>query len=122
MMLPTEQFRNQMEERWRAFEDAAMAVGEGGNMVIGLAGPWYRELDSAERALADEVLSDWVLHDTPRQRPALALIVDFRIRSARPALRQLLARLGRTAGPVARDLGEEVQRVIATLKGEDAIQ
>jgi len=112
-------FRELMEERWQEFEREASAVGEGGNMVSVLAKAWYRTLDPTERSLADQVLGDWVLHDTPRQGPALALVWESRIRSAEPALHQLAAKLDRAPGPVAKDLREKVQRVIDALKGGD---
>ena len=113
---PVERFRGLMEERWREFEREASASGEGGNMVGVLAKAWYGTLDLTERSLADQVLGDWVLHDTPRQGPVLALIWEGRIRSTEPALHQLAAKLDRTPGPAAKNLGEKVQRVIEALR------
>jgi hypothetical protein len=111
-----EPFRELMEERWREFERQASAVGEGGNMVSVRANAWYRTLDPTERSLADQVLADWVLLDTPRQGPVLALIWESRIRSTEPALQQLAAKLDRTPGPAAKDLKEKVQRVLGALR------
>lgn len=112
-----EQFRDLMDERWREFDRAASAVGEGGNMVSVLAGAWYRTLEPIEQRVADRVLSDWVLVDSPRRGPVLALIWDARIRSTEPALRQLVTRLDRVSGPSAKDLREKVQRILEALKG-----
>ena len=88
-------------------------------MVSVLAKAWYRTLDPTERRLTDHVLGEWVLQDTLRQAPALALIWEARIRSAEPALHQLAAKLDRTPGPAAKDLRDKVQRVIDALKGDD---
>lgn len=108
-----------MEDRWREFEREASALSEG-NLATVLGKAWYRTLDSTERSLADQVLGDWVLQGTSGQQfDALALIREFRIRSAEPVLHQLAAKLDRTPGPAAKDLGEKVQRVIDTLKGDD---
>lgn len=88
-------------------------------MVSVLAKVWYRALDLTERSLADQVLGDWVLLDTPKQGPVLALIREGRIRSTEPALHQLAAKLDRMPGPAAKDLREKVQRVLDALKGDD---
>lgn len=114
-----ERFRELMEQRWRAFEREASASGEGGNMVSALGKEWYETLDPADRSLADQVLGDWVLQDTPRRGPVLALIWECRIRSTEPALHRLAAELERTPGAVARDLRDNVQRVVAALQGGD---
>lgn len=114
-----ERFRELMEERWHDFEREASALREG-TLATVLGKAWYRTLDLTERSLADQVLGDWVLHGTSGQQfDALALIREFRIRSAEPALHQLAAKLDRTPGPAAKDLGEKIQRVIDALKGGD---
>lgn len=108
-----------MEERWREFEREASALSEG-NLATVLGKAWYRTLEPPERSLADQVLGDWVLNGTSGQQfDALALIREFRIRSAKPALHQLAAKLDRTPGPEAEYLGKKVLRVINALNGDD---
>ena len=115
----TDLFRELMEERWRDFEREASAVREG-NLATLLGKAWYRTLDPTERSLADQVLGYWVLHGSSGQQfDALALIQEFRIRSAEPALHQLAAKLDHTPGPEAKYLGKKIQRVIGALKGGD---
>jgi hypothetical protein len=112
-----ERFRELMEEQWRAFQARASASGEGGNMVNVLGEAWYRSLDSTERSMANHVLRDWVTHGTfGQQSSALALIREFRIRPAEPALHQLQSKLDGTPSPAAKDLREKVQSVIDALK------
>ena len=118
-MIPAmDRFRELMEERWRDFEREASALSEG-NLATVLGKAWYRTLDPTERSLADQVLGDWVLRGSPGQQfDALALIREFRIRSAELALHQLLAKLDHVPGPAARDLSKKVQRVIDVLKAD----
>jgi hypothetical protein len=85
--------------------------------VLGKA--WYRALDPTERSLADQVLGEWVLNGTSGQQfDALAIVQEFRIRSAEPALHQLAAKLDHPPGPEAKYLGKKVQGVIDALKAD----
>ena len=113
-----DRFRELMEEHWREFEGEGLRLSDG-NLVTVLAKAWYRTLNPTERQVADQVLGEWVLESTLRQIHALALIWEFRIRSAEPALQQLVAKLDHTPGPAAKDLRETVQRVIDAVKGGD---
>jgi hypothetical protein len=66
------------------------------------------------------VLADWVIHGAHGQQfDAIALIREFRIRSAEPALHELAAQLADVPGPVARNLGEKVQSVLEAQKSAD---
>ena len=110
-------FRDLMDQQWRAFQRRAAEFGEGGNRVNVFAKEWYRTLDPAEKQMAAGVLAEWILHGSVTQRSSsLALVQDFRIRAAEPALRQLAYELDDTPGPAARDLAEWVQRVIASVQ------
>ena len=110
-----DRFREVMEERWQEFEHEASALSEG-NLATVLGKAWYRTLDPTERTLADQVLGDWLLRGTSGQQfDALALIREFRISSAEPALHQLAANLDRMPGPEATHLCKKVQRVIDAL-------
>jgi hypothetical protein len=60
----------------------------------------YEKLDSEERQMADQVLSEWVLSEDEGMRfDALALIDDFQIGTAVPALRELMERLYQVIDP-----------------------
>jgi hypothetical protein len=76
----------------------------------------YRQLDESNMAWADQVISEWTLsHDELRRYDAVALIQEFNIAVALPALEQLAARLmnERTVG--APFELEKVRNVIAHL-------
>ena len=117
-----DRFRDMMEERWREFEHDASTLREG-NLATVLGKAWYRSLGSTERSLADQVLGAWILGGTSGQQfDALALIQEFRIRSAEQALYQLAMELDHTSGPEAKSLGNKVQRVIDALKDSGSPQ
>lgn len=60
----------------------------------------YRKFDGEERALADQVLAEWVLSQDEKVRfDASALIDDFAIATAIPALEKLAERLATSAAP-----------------------
>jgi hypothetical protein len=76
----------------------------------------YRKFDAEERAMADEVLTDWVLSENENTRfDALALIREFRIITSIPALQQLAKRLASSRTPGAPHRLEKVNRLIADL-------
>ena len=115
-MVTMDRLREEMEEQWREFENEASATMSEGNMANVLGQAWYRTLDSAERSLADQVLAEWVLHGTSRQRLyALSLIWEFQIRTAETALRQLATKLEPATNLSARGLREQVRHVIDAL-------
>ncbi|MGA9762512.1 MAG: hypothetical protein WBQ14_08825 [Gaiellaceae bacterium] len=78
---------------------------------------FYRALDEDDRGVADEVLTSWVPDgDLPQRFVALAIIEDFDIRSALPALRADLARLEYATGPSVPDDREQLEQIIAHLE------
>ncbi len=81
----------------------------------------YHKFDEDERTMADRVLAEWALSDDGGVRfEALALIEDFGIRSAFPALRELARRLPRSLDPGAPYELKKVERIIAKLDGSSA--
>ena len=81
----------------------------------------YRKLDGQERAMADQVLSEWILSDHPtRQYDAKTLVRRFGIVQAIPALRTLAQRLATSRAPRASADLENVNRPIAELARDDA--
>jgi hypothetical protein len=76
----------------------------------------YEKFDAEERAMADEVVTDWILSDDPNVRfDALALAREFHISNAIPALEKLAKRLPSTCTPGALYELEKVNRIMSTL-------
>ena len=73
-------------------------------LVIESLSDIHKNLDDADRALADEVISEWALSEDERLRfDALALIDDLRIVKAVPTLRSLIDHLKLSNAPSAPD-------------------
>jgi hypothetical protein len=76
----------------------------------------YRKFDDEERAMADQVIADWVLSDDANVRfDALALTREFHITNAITALEKLAKRLPSTRAPSAPYELEKVNRIIGVL-------
>jgi hypothetical protein len=81
-----ESYRQTAERDGRSFKDSQIALERLHHL--------YEKFNVEERALANEVLQEWVLSDEEGVRfDALALIDDFKISSAVPALKALADRL-----------------------------
>jgi len=79
----------------------------------------YRGLDSLERELADQVVAEWLLSDDEAKRfDAVALIRDFKIGSAVPALQRLADELDRSKDPGAGFEREKVNGLLAELTSD----
>jgi hypothetical protein len=78
----------ELQQRWSAEDDREKVS----NRATARLAELYRSLDGADRAVFDRVLADWLHADDPGKRfDAQALIREFKICSALPALRQSLA-------------------------------
>jgi cysteinyl-tRNA synthetase len=76
----------------------------------------YRKFDTGERAMADQVLTEWLQSEDESVRfDAQALIDDFKIRSALPALKKLVVRLASNNAVGALHELQLVNRIIADL-------
>lgn len=76
----------------------------------------YRGLSAADRELADRVLAEWVLSDEEAKRfDAVALIREFHVLTAAPALRELAHNLARSSDPGAPFEREKVEGVLREL-------
>jgi hypothetical protein len=74
-------------------------------------------LHGDDRSSAERTLGQWALSDQSRRRfIAQAMIREFHVRQALPALRQLSERLHAEQGPAPRDENEKVQRLIDKLE------
>jgi hypothetical protein len=103
------------EDQWARLDAEAQADTFSHQLLLRLI-ELYRGLDPAEREVADEVLTGWVLDGDPRQRfDALAMIDGFSIQSALPVIRTALERLEDDAGPSVPTDRSKLQRILAHL-------
>jgi hypothetical protein len=108
--------RRDFEDVWGRFDAEAQARKFSHEAVLRLA-DYYRRLDDEDKRVVDETLASWVLEGDERRRfDALALIDEFRIRSARPALEADLAQLADAAGPSVPTDRAKLERIIAGLR------
>lgn len=81
----------------------------------------YRSLGSADRLHAQAVLVEWVLANDEKLRfDALAIIDEFKVVAAVPALLTLANRLKASATPAAPYELEKVRRIIARVRGHSS--
>jgi hypothetical protein len=79
----------------------------------------YRALGPSERAIADQVLAEWVLSDDEAKRfDALALVRELGVTKAAPALRALIDSLESRDDPGAAFEREKVDTVLSELGTE----
>lgn len=109
-------FRQQMESYRCSVDEEARALKDS-YIALDWLHTLYRNLDSEERAMADQVLTEWVLsNDEGLRFDAMALIDEFKITTAAPALQDLSRRLVSIDSPGA---PYELQKVDRILKGLD---
>jgi hypothetical protein len=110
-----EEFRKEMNEYRKSADEQAKELKDP-QIVSEKLRSLYRSFDTQARIMADGVVIEWVLSDEEGIRfDALALVEDFRLRAAIPALRELASRLAnqRTTGaPFER---AKIDRIIAEL-------
>lgn len=100
---------------WRTLSDRSVAAKESQCAVLELVDR-YRKLSPDERSVVDRILGEAVLSDEEWQRfDALALINEFQISSALPALDKLADRLEESDRPGAPFELKKVRRIVARL-------
>lgn len=78
----------------------------------------YETFDDGERAMANQVLSEWLVSAREDKRfAAMSLVSDFRITCALPALEELVTRLEESKDPGARYERDKANRIIGELHG-----
>ena len=113
--MTVEEFRHHMESYRQSFNKEAIRFKDS-YIVLDRLHTLYEGLDVEERAMADAVLSEWVQSDDEDLRfDGLALIDDYKIVTAIPALRKLASRLALSTAPGATDEWEKVTGLIAEL-------
>lgn len=112
-----EEFRQSMIS-YRASVDAEAKAFKDSYLALDKLRALYQRFDEAERALADEVICEWVLSEDEGLRfDALALIDDLRIVKSMPTLRKLIEHLKLSSAPSAPYDLKKVNRIINKLAG-----
>ncbi len=110
-----EGFRAQMEAYREAVDEEAKALRDS-YFALERLHAVYRSFDSDEQAMAHQVLMQWALSDDEGVRfDALALIDDFKIAEAVPALQELTGRLVSSRAPGAPFELQKVNRILGSL-------
>ena len=110
-----DEFRHEMEAYRQAVDREAKALKDSYHALEQLRA-LYQKFDTGERAMADQVIAEWALSEDESTRfDAQALIDDFKIRSALPALEKLVMRLAASKAVGAPHELELVNRLIADL-------
>jgi hypothetical protein len=110
-----EEFRSQMESYRRSADEEAMSLKDS-YIALDRLHALYCKFDDNERAMANQVLGEWVLSEDERLRfDALALIDDFKIASANAALGELAKRLASSDAPSAPYELKKVHRIMGAL-------
>ncbi|MCX7146238.1 MAG: hypothetical protein NT042_08565 [Sulfuritalea sp.] len=114
-----DEFRHQMESYRRGADEEANALKDS-YLALDRLQSLYRRFDAEERVMADQVLADWALSEDENVRfDALALIDDFKIKTAAPALQNLLTRLASLGTPGAPFELQKVNRILGDLSEKD---
>ena len=110
-----DEFRIEMESYRQTAEGEARSLKDS-YLTLDRLHTLYERFNSEERAMANEVLHEWALSDDERVRfDALALIDDFKISSAVPALKALADRLVSSSAVCAPFELHKVDRILKDL-------
>ena len=114
-LMTLEEFRREMESYARDAEKEAETRRDP-YMALDRLRSLYESVEAEERGLADQVLAEWALSEDETVRyDALALITDFKIQTAVPALRTLAQRLASSSKPGAPYEIKKVEWILCTL-------
>lgn len=109
------EMREAMDAYWRRVDAEALELKDS-QLALERLESLYRRLDAGDRALADVVVTEWVVSDDDARRfDAEVLIERCRIDSAAPALRRLARKLETSAEPGAPFERERVDRILVAL-------
>jgi hypothetical protein len=110
-----EDFRTRMNSFWESANREADELKDP-IRALELLSRLYRNLDVAERALADRVLAEWALSDDEAKRfVAVALIREFEVVSGAPELCLLISGLAGSDDPGAPFEREKVEVLLRDL-------
>jgi len=109
------EFRQEMESYRRSVDEEARTLKDS-YLALDKLHALYEKFDSEERAMADRVLAEWALSDDEGLRfDALALIDDFKVKTAAHTLRTLASRLATSIAPGAPYELQKVDRILNDL-------
>jgi len=112
-----EEFSDEMAS-YRRDADGDAYARKDSQLVLDRLRSLYLTFDASERAMANRVLAEWTLSaDEGMRFDALALIDEFKVRDAIPALNELGQRLGTSKAPSAPYELEKVKRIVADVRG-----
>jgi hypothetical protein len=108
--------RTDFEALWLRLDEEAQAAKFSHGATMRLT-EYYKTLAPQDRLVVDDTLVSWVGGGDSRRRfDALALIDEFEIRSALPALETELERLSHATGPSVPTDRAKLERLIARLQ------
>mgnify|MGYP006983745657 FL=1 len=111
-----EEFRESMES-FRKAADVEAAARKDPQLALDRMYALYKKFDEPEREMADRVLIEWSLSaDIGKRFDALAIVDEFMVLDAIPALRALAGRLERSTDPGALYELKKVFRVLSALR------
>lgn len=112
------EFRAGMNEFWDTANRRATELKDPIHTLERVAG-MYRRLDSVDHDYANRVFDEWLLsHDEAKRYVSVALIREFGIETARPALQELINMLRASDDPGAPFEREKVEGVLTKLGAE----
>lgn len=107
--------RREVDEFWDTVYEEGLEMKDAYSPLFRL-NELYKRLDESERSSVDQILAEWLLSEREDKRfAAMSLISDFRIRSARDALAELVDRLAKSSDPGAPFECEKAARIIGEL-------
>jgi len=111
-IMTLDEFKKEMLAYRKAADKEAISRKES-NLAWQSLHDMYQNFNAKERAMADQVLEEWVSSDDENVRyDALVLIGDFKIVSVVPALRALASRLASSTTPDAPYELNKINRII----------
>jgi len=112
----SEAFQTEMDRMWSSLNDEALRLKDSFSALDRLKG-WYQRLDDGDREQANCGIARWLRSETEAKRfDAVALVREFRISQAIPALRDLSERLAFQSTPGAPFEREKVDALLVELE------
>jgi hypothetical protein len=111
------EFRDRFEKYWADLDRDAAARKDSQGVVFQLF-DYYSRLNAEERAMADQVIVEWIdAGDARRKFDALAIVDQFRIVTAVPRLQRLETELQQRTDPEAPYELAKVRRILSRVGG-----
>ena len=109
-------FQSEMDRMWTSLNNEALRLKDSFSALDRLK-RWYERLDNGARAKANDGITRWLLSDVEAKRfDAVALVREFRITQAVPALMELSQRLELESTPGAPFERDKVDALVGELR------